>query len=452
MLKRIATALWGKFESPQELKKFGVLAFLFGIIIGTYWTLRPMKDTIFNQLVGIDFQPVAKWVSLVVIVPLVIIYSKLIDKYPRHKVFYLLIAIYSSLAALFFVAFSSSSIGLASAVKHPANLLGWVWYVYVESFGSLIVALFWAIAADTTMPDSARRGFPIIALFGQMGNIFGPLLLDAKKLGFATLAPIVGICGILMVCMGLMLAYFMKTTPKDLLTGFHGKDEKETTEEPGFLEGLRLLLTKGYLFGIFTIIFVYEVIVTIIDYHFKTTVFETISNPVDANAYLNSYAIWTGIVATACVLLGINNIQRRLGITASLVMLPILVGVAMTLIKMNPTGLEIAFWIMVLSKAINYVLNQPTLKQLYIPTTKDSKYKAQAWIEMFGSRGSKASASGFNMLRKVFVSKLGALGGIATFLTAAWVMSGGLILVWLFVAAYVAKTYNKAIKEDRVVC
>src|SRR5690242_824328 len=93
MLRRIAAALWGKFESREELQKFGILASLFFLIIGTYWTLRPMKDSIFNALVGIDYQPMAKWLSLALIVPLIIIYSKLIDTFPRHKVFYGLVSI-----------------------------------------------------------------------------------------------------------------------------------------------------------------------------------------------------------------------------------------------------------------------------------------------------------------------------------------------------------------------
>ena len=55
---------------------------------------------------------------------------------------------------------------------------------------------------------------------------------------------------------------------------------------------------------------------------------------------------------------------------------------------------------MVASKAINYALNSPSMKQLYIPTTKDVRYKSQAWIESFGSRGSKAAGSGINDLHK----------------------------------------------------
>ncbi|MGB8367563.1 MAG: Npt1/Npt2 family nucleotide transporter [Candidatus Babeliales bacterium] len=452
MLKRIATALWGDFESSAELKKFGFLAAIFGLIIGTYWTLRPMKDSIFNAIVGMDYQPWAKMLSLVVIFPLVIAYSKLIDKYSRHKVFYILITIYAVIALLFYLAFSNASLGLVNTVQSPWRVLGWVWYVFVESFGSLIVALFWAFTTDTTKPDSAKRGFPIIALFGQVGNILGPLLLNPRRLGFANSAPIVAICSGLMILLGILFWVFMRVTPKDQLAGFQETEEEAKEEEPGFLEGLKLLVSQWYLLGIFLIITIYEVIVTILDYHFKSTVATTFTSEAAVSSYLAEYAWMTGVISTLCVLFGINNIQRHLGMKASLLLLPLLVTGAVLIVKFNPTALGVAFWIMVISKAVNYALNQPTLKQLYIPTSKDTKYKAQAWIEMFGSRGSKGIGSVINTWRATFKMKYGVVEGVVRFLTLSSIISLGCIGCWLFIALYVAKTYDSAIKEKRIVC
>lgn len=452
MLSRIATALWGKFESRDELKKFGILGLIFGLIIGTYWALRPMKDSIFNAIVGGEnWLAWAKIVSLCVIFPLVILYGKLIDWYPRHKVFYFLISIYALLALGFTWAFFHPEIGLANETKSAARIIGWMWYVYVESFGSLIVALFWAFTTDTTTSEAAKRGFPVIALLGQTGNILGPWVLNTRFLGVKTSAPLVGVAAALMFLTGILLWVFMKVVPKSQLEGFHGTNE-EKESEPGFFEGLKILCSHTYLLGIFAIVTIYEIIITIIDYHFKLSAFATFGKEAEVNAYLSDYAGWTGVVATVCVFLGINNIQRKLGMTASLLLLPILVIIAVLTIKMNPTALTIAFWIMVFSKAVNYALNQPTLKQLYIPTTKDAKYKSQAWIEMFGSRGSKAVASLVNSTRSTFTKSLGLIQGINKFLSIVTIVSLGLIGVWFVVAWYVAKTFNKAIKENKVVC
>ena len=238
---------------------------------------------------------------------------------------------------------------------------------------------------------------------------------------------------------------FRATTAQDQLQGFQDKEHKADEEaEPGFFEGLKLMVTRKYLFGIFAIIFFFEAIVTIIDYHFKVTVGTLFADEATRSTILSEYAWKTGIVSTLCVLLGINSIQRRLGMTASLLLLPILVGVAILTIKFNPNSLTIALWLMVFSKAVNYALNGPTLKQLYIPTTPESKYKAQAWIETFGSRASKGGASVINAFR----SQL----GVSLFLTMSAVISFGFIGIWVMIALYVAKSYNVAIKEKKVVC
>lgn len=452
MLKRIATALWGKFESSDEIKKFGLLALIFGLIIAVYWGMRPIKDSIFAAIVGFNYQPKAKFLSLFVSFPLVMLYGKLIDRYPRQRVFYGLTIFYGILALCFAFGFMHPTIGLANVVKDPSRWIGWAWYVYVESFGSLVVALFWAFTTDITDTQSAQRGFPLIALFGQMGNIFGPMFLKAKRYGLSNSAPIVGVIGLMIFLIGILLWVFTQVVPASQMSGYHAADGEEKHSEPGLLEGLKLLIKNGYLFGIFLVIFFYEVILTIFDFHFKSAVQKVYPMEADNAAYLSDYAVWVGIVATACVFLGINNIQRHLGMRASLILLPLLIATAVGTLWLYPTAINIAFWIMVFSKAINYALNQPTLKQLYIPTTKDAKYKAQAWIEMFGSRGSKAAGSMVNDFKGTLEVSMGEVAGAATFITMTTMASGGMIVVWLFVAIYVAKKYTNAVNNKQVVC
>ena len=79
-IKDYLKVVFGDFE-PEELKKFILLGVIFGLIIGIYWTLRPMKDALFQDIVGGTYQPRAKMLSLLVVFPLVIIYSKLVEKF-----------------------------------------------------------------------------------------------------------------------------------------------------------------------------------------------------------------------------------------------------------------------------------------------------------------------------------------------------------------------------------
>lgn len=453
--------MFGSFER-EEYKKFLRMGLIFTTLIGSYWTMRPLKDAIFSELVGAAAIPWAKTASLIILIPTVMFYTRLLDKYSREKMFYILSAFYGITLLLFALVFISP-IGLGSAEEIAArsgavaildDALGYLWYVYVESFGSLIIALFWAIASDTTMPESAKKGFPFVVCLGQIGGIVGPRYLSRlpRYLNFETSALTVAIVGCFVLLVSAFFTYFLKATPAHLLTSFHGKNEatEKKEQEPGFLEGLKLVLAHNYLISMFAVYFFYEFIVTIFDLHFKFAAASQYKGLALAE-YLSHYGSMVNTVALLCLLLGVSNITRYLGITIALVILPIIIFGA--LIGFNIIShLEFLFWLMVGSKAINYALNGPTMKQLYIPTTHDVRFKSSAWIETFGSRASKEGGSLFNMLLGPLTTKYGVVAGRAMHAMWASYVGYAMVAVWVFIAAFLGKTYNRAIEEKRVVC
>jgi AAA family ATP:ADP antiporter len=359
---------------------------------------------------------------------------------------YFMMAVYASLLVFWGIFFSLPGVGLENTVASPWRFSGWLWYTFVESWGSLIVALFWAFVADISDAKSARYGFPLIVLIGQIGGILGPkyLIPLPKLFGFTSSAPLIIVLGGLAVLTGLMVAWFMKVTPKEEIAGFAGAHTSQAEEEePGFFEGLKLLVSNKYLLGIFAIISFFEIIATFIDFNFKNMVFSTFSSEMARSAYLGDWASTINLVTLICILLGVNNIQRWLGVRAALALLPCIIAGIMIAFNMFYV-IDVLFWLMIGAKAINYALNGPTLKQLYVPTSKDVKYKAQAWIETFGSRGAKAASSSMNALTKVF--------GLPLYLAVIFYTSMGLLAFWVFIGLYLGKQYNQAIKENRVVC
>lgn len=456
----IAIKLYGRF-TKEELKKFVMLAVIFCFTIGVYWLLRPTKDGVFCKLSGASNIPVAKWVSLLFIFPLVMVYSKLVDQFPRHKVFYALCAIYGTIALIFaYFMFSPvygvenlGKVALANGVMEARHnlaigrFLGWAWYIFIESFGSLIVALFWSFAADTTTPESAKKGYGLIALGGQLGGIFGPYFVFkyAEHWGLGWMALIAGI-GIFAIAAAIWL--FMTIIPQGELTGYQAKDEtkeqkKHEKGKTGFFEGLKLLVSQPYLLCIFLAISLYEIIVTIFDFQFKALASANLESAGALTAYLGEFGFWTNVMSFGCLILGINSIGRKLGLTTALVLLPVLIAGAVGVLWISPT-LSVVFWVMVFSKGVNYALYQPSKEQLYIPTTKDTKYKAKAWTEMFGSRSSKAGGSAVNLLNKFMEP--------AMFIMISSILSLGLIGVWIACALYLGRTHKKAVSENKVVC
>jgi AAA family ATP:ADP antiporter len=96
----------------------------------------------------------------------------------------------------------------------------------------------------------------------------------------------------------------------------------------------------------------------------------------------------------------------------------------------------------VIFKALSYVLNNPTREVLYVPTSKDVKFKAKSWIEAFGGRTSKGAGAVVT----------GALGGsLPTLLFFGTFISLGVVGFWIFVATLVGNKFDQLQKENKII-
>ena len=114
---------------------------------------------------------------------------------------------------------------------------------------------------------------------------------------------------------------------------------------------------------------------TIFDFNFLIQA-STHHSGVYLSHYLSIYSSSVNIVSLLCLLLGISNVTRVLGVGVALAAMPIIIALALFCF-LTLDSLSFLFALMVGSKAINYALNGPALKQLYIPTTTDVRFKAQ---------------------------------------------------------------------------
>lgn len=449
---------FGDFEK-EEFKKFLKMGLIFLLIIGVYWSLRPLKDAVFISLIDRLQLPYAKTISVISLLFFIMFYTKLIERHSKEKMLKLLPAFYGICILIFsgIMLFAQGPkeeiLARTGFVWFLTKALGYIWYLFVESFGSLVVALFWAFSTDSTEATSAKRGFPLVYLFGQLGGIIFPYTIGGlpHRLHFTTDALSIAILGLLTLLIIPLVNYLIRTTPYNLMVAFQGKNEtKIKKEEPGFLEGLKLLLKHKYLLGIFCVNFVYEIIVTIFDFNFKLAAAEQYSGTALSN-YLSLFASSVNIISASCLILGISNITRFLGIPVALVMMPLIVGSALVgFLSFN--SLTFLFILMVGSKAINYALMGPALKQLYIPTTVDVRFKAQAWIETFGSRSSKETGSVFNMLLAPLQKGFGAVAGRSYYLITSAAVCFPLIGLWIITALFLGRKFKKAIKDKEVIC
>lgn len=433
MLGRLINFFWNDL-TKDEIKKFSLLAGTYLFIIGTYWLMRPLKDALFMRIVGKCYLPYAKMASVLIMIPLILIYSKIVDLVEKHKLFYLMFCFYSSLFLLIAYFVAHPSIGLANSVLNKWRILGWVIYLSIESFGSLAVALFWSFVASSNDTVSAKKGYALIVCGAQIGSVFGPFLARmASYIGITQLL-LVAACGIAIV--PFLIKYFVSRYPNS--STYEVVEEKKMGTGP--VEGIRLLFSKPYLLGILLIISLYEIIGTILDYQMKFFADGVCSSVESLTELLASYGLYANFFALIFSLIGTSFLIRRFGLIFSLIIFPVIAGFLVLFVWACP-ALYSFFAAMVVLKGMSYALNKPCVEIMYIPTSRDIKFKAKSWIDAFGSRLAKSFGAAINAL---FVD-------MASLLLFGSIISLGMVGVWIVIAYFVGTTNKKLISQDKII-
>ena len=448
MLPKPLRAIWGDL-SAQEVKKFGILASVFFLVIGIYWMLKTMKDPIFDLHVGFNYQPWAKIASLIFVGLAVILYSKLVDWFKKQTVFYIVCAFYGvGFIALAYMLANPQFASTFNGHLYPATSWAGLHIYLLKVLVLLCQHMFWAFVASNTTADSAKRGYAMIATCTQVGTIFGPLLISTYGARFG-LPAFFGISGLLIFVVPMIITFYTRVMPEEQTQQSSDRTKRRT----GFIEGLRLLLTKPYLMGVFAIATLYEFIGTILDFQKGMLISSNYPSKLDGGAAfawfkgLEGSAI--GVVSLLFAMFGTSFFMRRFGLKFSLISFPAIIGVTVTTVfAMYAIGANsyqlmwVFFGAIVLIKGLNYALNNPSKEVLYIPTSKDVKYKTKGWIDAFGARLLKTCGAGVN---NALSTSLPALLTVGTFLSL------GVVGIWIYAAAYVSGAFDTLQKENKIV-
>jgi len=432
--------MFGKLKgsfNQDEAKKFAYLAATFLFLIGVYWLLRSVKDSILASTVGIKYQPLAKILSLCFLVPLILGYSKLVDIFKKHSLFYYIGGFYAILFFTIGYLLGRPGIGLSNTVEDPSRIIGWVTYLGVESFGSLMVALFWSFVASSTNPESAKIGYPFIISGAQFGSVGGPFL--ASNAEFFGVDGLMYIATSWILIMMVLINIYVRVIPPHL-TGLDSTTEaKESAKKTGMLEGLRLLFKHKYIAGIFCVATFYEIIGTILDFQMKLVARQAYITPETYTEFMAKFGMSCNISTMVVTLLGTSFIMRKWGLTFCIVSFPITVGCVVIFVYFFASK-WVFFGAMIVIRCFTYALNNPAKEIMYIPTSKDIKFKTKGWIDMFGARSMKATGS---LVNNTFKESTQALLNYGTLISLC------VVFAWIFIASYVGKTFEALSKENR---
>ena len=443
----------------EDVTKFGLFAIALALILGAYWELRLLKDMFFYQRLGFptalgwdadygrSLIPYLKSASPFVVAMMVVVYTKLLDMFDKHKLFYIFCSFYAILFGLTSLAvFTSQHFGPEVIGKYPLAALGVLVYLTTESFGSLVVALFWSFAISSHKSDEAKYAFPFMIAVAQICTIGGSALLIA---GF-DLWIYYALCTASIIMVMFAIHKIITIIPADRLVS----DKVEKKHKPDMLAGLRLLVTQPYLLGVFIVSTFYEIVKAIVDFQMKTQA-AFIMSPSEFLAFQGWFGFWTNVVAFLMALLGTSYIMKKYGLRVCVLLYPVAFGIALSALYLyyqtNPSPANLlwaTFAVMIFVTAISYAVNNPTKEMMYIPTSNDAKFKVKGITDTVGSRGGKAVGS-------VITGTLNVSGNMTLCLANLMVFGNliglGIIGVWLVAAMYVGTKNAQLIRDNQIV-
>ncbi|MBP6869638.1 hypothetical protein KBC04_02045 [Candidatus Babeliales bacterium] len=441
----------------EEVLKFGLFALVLFFILGSYWALRLLKDSLVYKIAfpeslgwakgyGKDLVPTLKMVTPFVVASVVVLYTKLLDMMEKHKLFYVFCSFYAFLFSLTAIAlFVLKTAGPEYIGAYPLAALGVAVYFATESFGSLVIALFWSFAISCNKTDEAKRAFPFMIALAQIGTIGGSSLLifGMPNWGIYTL------CTITTVLVMVMINRIVTLIPASQLVS----DKVEKKQKPDISAGIRLLFTQPYLLGVFIVSTFYEIVKTIVDFQMKSQA--SLLPGMDFEVFLGWFGFWTNMTAFLMALFGTSYIMKKYGLKFCIIIYPVIFAGAMIALyayymtSPSPENLCWAtFGVMMLVTALSYAVNNPTKDMMYIPTSNDAKFKVKGITDTVGSRGSKAAGSAINNSLNVGATQALKVANLVAFGT---LIGLGFIAIWLVAAVYVGNKNAQLVRDNEII-
>lgn len=423
-------------ELPLALMMF----FYFFLVITTFWILKPIKKVVFLgyyktsdfelfgwSLDGPQAELLAKVMNMVVAFAAVVVFTRLARKMRRQELTY----VFSAFCAACTLAFV-----FAQSVGGPA--VAWLFYLYGDLFNTLMVATFFAFLNDSFSPESAKRNYGVIVLGGVSGGAFGSLVVKTQ---IKTLA----MTEWLWICMGLTILIGIvawaagrevaKNPPPEKKAD---KADDKVSKGNAALEGARLVGKSRYLLSIVAMVALYEIVSTILDFQFTATIVE-LAAPEDIGDHFSTVFLITNVFALVLQLFATSLIMTKLGVRTALMIMPLAI-IGMSAAYLIIPILWVGSFLNTADNGLNYSVNQSAREALYTPTTRDEKYKAKAFIDMFIQRFAKALAVGVSLL---ITSMFDSFNGVR-YLSILVVI---LVAFWIVAARYAGSRF-KELEED----
>lgn len=355
---------------PNEIKAVFAAFFLFFFVLGSYFAVRPARETIGTILGSEAVADLWLYTAIfsIVIIPL---YGWLVARVRRSV---LLPSIYGSVSLMLI------GLGVAMGVGEIDRNVGAFFYVWISVLNVMLVSVFWSFLLEIFSSEQSQRLFGFIAAGGTFGALIGPLLT-------AFLADTLGVPGLLYMAAGgfacaigcqLVLLAVWKARAA-AVTGGGERLERGLGGNP--FAGITKVLSSPYLIGIATFVCLLSAANTVLYFEQLRLVEQTFADPDRRTQVFATIDVVVQSLTVATQLFLTGRIATRLGVKALLTLLPLLM-VAGFLALAAVQAFAVLAVVMVLRRWGEYALVRPGREMLFSKLDTETKYKAKSFIDV----------------------------------------------------------------------
>ena len=420
------------------------------VLLASYYLLKTIREPLILSVPGgpemKSYAAAATAVLLMVIVPL---YSALASRVSRVKLI--------NGVTLFFIA----CLVAFFALNRAGVPIGVAFFVWVGIFSLTVIAQLWAFANDIYTVEQGQRLFAIVGIGASLGAIAGSFVTGQLVKTYGPYPFMLGAAVLLGVCMLLTNIVHLREKGRRAATpvavaaagaaaapGATPAAAASGDEPVSGRSGFALVFSDRYLLLIAFLMLTYNLVNTNGEYILGHTVVALYTATHGAAAtggldekkvigefYGNFFTI-VNLIAAGLQALVVSRVLKYLGVRFALLVLPVVAMAGYIAMAFVPL-LAFIRATKLAENSIDYSLQNTTRNALYLPTSREAKYKAKLANDTFFVRFGDVLSAGMVFAGTTWL-------GFAARQFA--LVNVGLIVVWLILAVAIGRRYRQLTK------
>jgi ATP:ADP antiporter, AAA family len=358
------------------------------LMLGGYYLLKTAREGFILSEGGAEVKSYSSAGQAVMLLFLVPAYGALASRVNRVQLVQWVTLFFASNLVLFLMALSG---GLR---------IGIVFFLWLGIFNVMVIAQFWAFAADLYTEEQGRRLFPLIGIGSSLGAWMGSIRAGQLVEASGASRLLAGGAAVLVVCVALMRVADRVTRREE---GAHSTPAGEKLAAgPG---GFTQLLSDPYLMLIGALVLLLNVVNTSGEYLFGRYVVETanamygtgVQGEADRQRFIGEvYGSYFGYINLIGFLLQAFVVSRAfkfLGVGRALFVHPT-IALASYVLMLRAPSFEAIRLLKIADNSVNYSLGNTAMQALWLPTSRETKYKAKQAVDSFCMRAGDVLQAG----------------------------------------------------------